>query len=154
MKGKYNEMRNCLKAVGIIPVVFLVSAVAGAQTTVTTSGGTANTVPLFSGNSSLSNSIITQAFGNVGIGTSTPSQKLTIMSNVNNLTSILAGYSTTTANSAPAMGKVPYLEIIGDGSSNNGPSVGLLQLSINTCCAWQAASELFWARLEPLPLPL
>ena len=43
---------------------------APAQTTVTTSGGTANTVPLFTGSSTVGNSAITQSNGNVSIGIS------------------------------------------------------------------------------------
>ena len=41
-----------------------------AQTAVTTSGGTTNTIPLFNGASSITNSVITQSNGFVGIGAS------------------------------------------------------------------------------------
>ena len=45
----------------------LLVGVAAAQTTVTTTGGTANTVPLFTGSSTIANSTITQSNGNLGI---------------------------------------------------------------------------------------
>ena len=53
-----------------------ISAVA--QTNVTTSGGTTNTVPLFTGSSTLGNSAITQANGNIGIGVANPTQALQV----------------------------------------------------------------------------
>ena len=68
-------MRNLL----ILMFFCLVVAVPGviAQTTVTTSGGTANTVPLFTGTSTLGNSAIAQSSsGNVGIGTTAPAATL------------------------------------------------------------------------------
>lgn len=49
-----------------------------AQTTVTTSGGTTNTVPLYTGSSLIGNSVITQSGGNVGIGTTSPSASLDV----------------------------------------------------------------------------
>jgi hypothetical protein len=49
-----------------------------AQTGVTTPGGTVNTVPLFTGSSVVGNSIITQSNGDVGIGSTSPSNKLEI----------------------------------------------------------------------------
>ncbi len=50
----------------------LLAASAAAQTNVTTTGGTANTVPLFTGGSTIGNSLITQSNGGVGIGTTSP----------------------------------------------------------------------------------
>jgi hypothetical protein len=44
--------------------------------TVTTNGGTTNTVPKFSGNTTLVNSVITESNGNVGIGTTSPQDPL------------------------------------------------------------------------------
>jgi hypothetical protein len=52
---------------------------AAAQTTVTTSGGTTNAVPVFTGSSTVGNSVITQSDGNVGIGTTSPSVPLSIV---------------------------------------------------------------------------
>jgi hypothetical protein len=56
----------------------LLAASAAAQTNVTTTGGTANTVPLFTGGSTIGNSLITQSNGGVGIGTTTPGAKLEV----------------------------------------------------------------------------
>lgn len=61
--------------------VFLAASLA-AQTTVTTTGGTANTVPLFTGTSTIGNSAITQANSNVGIGTTTPGEKIDVLGNM------------------------------------------------------------------------
>jgi hypothetical protein len=47
-----------------------------AQTTVTTNGGTTNSVPIFTGSSAVGNSVITQSNGNVGIGTTNPQSVL------------------------------------------------------------------------------
>jgi hypothetical protein len=58
--------------------VALGTSCALAQTTVTTSGGTANTVPLYTGSSAIGNSVITQSGGNVGIGTTAPGTTLQI----------------------------------------------------------------------------
>jgi hypothetical protein len=55
------------------------------QTTVTTSGGTTNTIPLFTGSSMIGNSVITQSSGNIGIDTSSPVSPLDV-----------SGYSFTT----------------------------------------------------------
>ncbi|MGI9101515.1 MAG: hypothetical protein ACR2IF_03635 [Terriglobales bacterium] len=43
-----------------------------AQTTVTTSGGTSNAVPKFTGSSTIGDSAITENAGNVGIGAGAP----------------------------------------------------------------------------------
>jgi hypothetical protein len=51
---------------------------AAAQTNVTTSGGTANTVPAFTGSSAIGNSPIATSSGNVGIGTTSPSYTLEV----------------------------------------------------------------------------
>jgi len=52
-------MRRQIKKIAFC--VVLIAASAPAQTTVTTSGRTANTVPLFTGTSTLGNSVITQS---------------------------------------------------------------------------------------------
>jgi hypothetical protein len=49
-----------------------------AQTTVTTSGGTTNTIPLYTGSSTIGNSAITQSGGSIGIGTAAPGTTLQI----------------------------------------------------------------------------
>jgi len=57
---------------GILLGIALFATGAAAQTTVTTTGSTANTVPVFTGSATLGNSTITQSGSNVGIGTTTP----------------------------------------------------------------------------------
>ena len=53
-----------------------------AQTTVTTSGGTANKVPIFTGTSLIGNSVITQSGSSIGIGTVNPADILDTFGNV------------------------------------------------------------------------
>lgn len=62
----------------LAPVLLLLAMVSisvdlPAQTTVTTGGGTATTVPVFTGTATLGNSPISVTGGNVGVGTATPS---------------------------------------------------------------------------------
>ncbi len=57
----------------------LLPVLASAQTTVTTGGGTANQIPKFTSGSQIGNSAITESNGNVGIGTTTPSARLSIL---------------------------------------------------------------------------
>ena len=125
----------------------LVVAVPGvvAQTTVTTSGGTTNTVPLFTGTSTLGNSAIAQSSGgNVGIGTTAPLQKLTIMTGTNVYGAIYGGYGTSTANGDIVLGKTPFFELVGDGTVNDGPGVGLVQLNVGNSSTWASAAELYF----------
>lgn len=61
---------------GIIMMMGAVNAVS--QTTVTTPGGTTNTVPVFTGTSTVSNSPITVSGSNVGIGITAPGFPLTV----------------------------------------------------------------------------
>jgi hypothetical protein len=70
-----SEARNVIIAA---IVAGLVTCTAVAQSTVTTSGGTANTVPVYTGSSTVGNSVITQAGSNVGIGTSSPATLLEV----------------------------------------------------------------------------
>jgi hypothetical protein len=63
------------RAAGLGFVVVFVAVNAAGQT-VTTSGGTANTIPKFSGSSTLVNSAVTELNGNVEIGTTSPIAKL------------------------------------------------------------------------------
>lgn len=65
---------------GILLGIMLASALAGfAQTNVTTTGGTSGYVPVFNGTATVTNSVITQSGGNVGIGTTAPSYPLHIV---------------------------------------------------------------------------
>jgi hypothetical protein len=69
---------------------------APAQTTVTTTGGTANVLAKFTASSSIGNSAIVEAAGSVGIGTSNPSALLSLMNpfTVPNTNTLLgAGYA-------------------------------------------------------------
>lgn len=73
----------------------LFAGTVGAQTTITTSGGTTNTVPVFTGSATLGNSAITQSGGNVGIGTSTPQGPLQVVGTGTNV--IILGESSVTS---------------------------------------------------------
>jgi hypothetical protein len=56
----------------------ILCATLSAQLTVTTPGGTANSVPKFAGPNSITNSALAEVGGKVGIGTTTPSASLDI----------------------------------------------------------------------------
>jgi hypothetical protein len=76
-----NEMSN--KGIGkaiawLSATMALLAAGAGAQTTVTTSGGTTNQVPVFTGSATVGSSKITQSGSNVGIGTTSPRSALDV----------------------------------------------------------------------------
>jgi hypothetical protein len=67
------------KYVKVVAIAILLPAGAAlAQTTVTTSGGTANTVPLYTGSSAIGNSAITQSGNDIGIDTTSPTSFLTV----------------------------------------------------------------------------
>jgi hypothetical protein len=68
------------KPISRLAFCYVLFAVSAAAQTVTGSG-TANTVPLFTGTSTIGNSNITQSNGNVGIGTAAPGYALEIGSN-------------------------------------------------------------------------
>jgi hypothetical protein len=70
-------MQKQMKTLALSLVVIAVSAMA--QTNVTTTGGTANTLPVFTGSATVGNSIISQSNGKVGINTSNPAQSLDIV---------------------------------------------------------------------------
>jgi hypothetical protein len=82
-----------------IEIAFKATTSGGGGSTITGSG-TANTVPLFTGTSTLGNSVITQSSGgNVGIGTTTPIASLDVQSgilrvggNTNPTTTMQGGY--------------------------------------------------------------
>ena len=59
-------------------IAFMGATTLFAQTTVTTSGGTVNSVPKFSGSATLVNSAMTESNGKVGIGTASPATSLDV----------------------------------------------------------------------------
>jgi hypothetical protein len=63
----------------------------------------------------------------------------------NSLTPIYGGFNTTTANSVVTFGKIPLLELVGNGNANQGPNIGLLQLNIGSPFTNQSAAELYLA---------
>jgi hypothetical protein len=97
----------------------LLVGVAAAQTTVTTTGGTANTVPLFTGSSTIANSTITQSNGHLGIGFASPSSKLDVLGdidvkggNANSLTYNTSNFGLVAGYASPEAGRL----IFGDGT--------------------------------------
>jgi hypothetical protein len=128
-------------------VATLAVAAAGAQTTVTTAGGTINNIPVFTGTATLGSSTIIQSGGNIGIGTTTPLTQFSIMSPISQgytvSTAIFGAYDAATANAVITLGKVPFMEVIGGGGANAGASVGLVQLDIHTGNSYQAPAELY-----------
>ena len=69
----------CASVVFITVALLIAQAIpANAQTTVTTTGGTANSVPKFSGSATIVNSAITDSSGNIGIGTTSPAGTLDV----------------------------------------------------------------------------
>ena len=91
-------MNKQIKAAAISFLLFATGAVA--QTTVTGTG-TTNTIPLFTGSSTLGNSNITQSNGNIGIGTTTPIGNLSVATPNGTTTSSIA----LGANGAPSYGQ-------------------------------------------------
>jgi hypothetical protein len=62
-----------------------------AQTNVTTTGGTTNTVPKFTGSTTIGDSVISEDNGNVGVGTAAPAAALHVVKNANYLSDAGAG---------------------------------------------------------------
>lgn len=66
------------RACFIVCMIFFALGVAVSQTNVTTTGGTTNNVPKFSGSATIVNSAITEVNGKVGIGTTNPQRTLDV----------------------------------------------------------------------------
>lgn len=77
-RGEFMAMRKRASLVGLASVLMAVSVTSHAQTAVTTTGGTTNVVPLFTGSATVGNSSITESNGNVGITLSGSSPLLTV----------------------------------------------------------------------------
>ena len=112
-----------------------------AQTNVTTSGGTTNSIPVFSGSFTLGNSVLSQYSGRIGLGTTTPIQPVTIING--GYASIYGGQDATSANAVVTLSKNPFLEIVGNNYGNVPPAVGLVQTSICNPASYQDPAELF-----------
>lgn len=103
---------------------------AEAQTTVTTAGGTTNTVPVYTGSSTLGNSPIAISGSNVGIGTTTPTSPLQVIGpNFNTTQLTVENFDTQNGSSyfsVNATSGTPYLEMqrwTGSGSNYNGSRI-------------------------------
>jgi|HubBroStandDraft_6_1064221.scaffolds.fasta_scaffold99329_1 hypothetical protein len=59
-----------------------------AQTDVTTLGGTVNVIPVFTGASTIGNSVITQSGSNVGVNTTSPAQSLDVFGGILHVTGV------------------------------------------------------------------
>jgi hypothetical protein len=95
---------------GILLGIVLFAAAAGAQTTVTTSGGTANTVPVFTGSATLGNSPIAVSGSNVGIGITVPINPLEVIGDSGTSQSNIAVFQNGTNNA--------YTSITGVGTAS------------------------------------
>ncbi len=95
------------RLIGILAAA--IAGAASAQTAVTTAGGSSGTVPVFNGTSSVTNSVITQSGGNVGIGTTNPATQLGISGN---LTAIITQTQTAPMQSGSTytVGGITYVD--------------------------------------------
>ncbi len=90
-----NQQTHRLHLAVALGIMALMSRVVTAQTAVTTSGGTTNTVPVFTGSAAIGNSpITTTSTGNVGIGTTTPSSILSLAGSSPTIT-LMGNYGNT-----------------------------------------------------------
>ncbi|MBZ5570828.1 MAG: hypothetical protein LAO09_02985 [Acidobacteriia bacterium] len=93
--------------------------------------GTPNTIPVWTGSKTLGDSLIIQNNGNVGIGTSKASSKLTVMTSSASGQAILARNTSTSQNTFPlaivglSSGKLG-IGIYGDAISTTGANVGTM----------------------------
>lgn len=86
----------------VVTLVFCALGTVLSQTTVTTNGGTVNSVPKFTGTSTIGNSAITENNGNVGIGTTNPITTLAVQAT--NATAFLFGYGVSGGSFTPTLG--------------------------------------------------
>jgi hypothetical protein len=144
------------KLLAMMVLLALVSGVHGAaQTTVTTAGGTAGTVPVFNGNASLTNSPLTTANGNVGIGTSSPSAKLGVQA-LNGIGLLVQGNTNTyegaditisRTSSANSVGKAPTLQFM----DSTGNTASIIQEFQGQTQFWQNGNGAWMRSLTILP---
>ncbi len=87
--GREKTMGKHRMLIGSILMAGMMSL--SAQTTVTTTGGTTNAVPVFTGSATLGNSPITVSGGNVGIGTTSPNGVLDVVTSATSLAQIEGG---------------------------------------------------------------
>jgi hypothetical protein len=80
---KKNEMANYFRKIVIVIFIVLFNLTfSKAQTNVTTIGGTSNYLPKFNGTSSVISSIIYETSSKIGVGTTTPSEVLSVSGNL------------------------------------------------------------------------
>jgi hypothetical protein len=79
-------------------VIFFALGGAVAQTTVTTTGGTTNSIPKFSGAATVVNSVVTEVNGKVGINNTTPQRTFDVQGDASN------GYGVSNFHSSVLMG--------------------------------------------------
>ena len=94
------------KWIGVIGVacMALSAAAQSIAPAVTTSGGAANTIPMFTGSTDIENSVITQSNGNVGIGTTSPQGSLDVNGRIGTQSVKVLSSFTDLVNDAPWYG--------------------------------------------------
>jgi len=136
-----------MKVIAAICIAASATCVAAQTAVMNGNDGVSGAVPVYSGTATLgpsSSSPIAVSGSNVGIGTTTP---LAHFSVIGSSPGLMVGYDTTTDNlAAEDFAKVPQIFVVGDGTTNDGPGIGQLQLKINQSGgAYESVSELYLA---------